>query len=523
LIQNNNIFSNSIQMKKDRSVFSLTVIAIAICFASSAHAALPENARPNIVLLLTDDLGIGDVGCYNPKSKAPTPFMDKLARQGRRFTDAHSPSSVCSPTRYAILTGRYAWRTRLKLGVLNPWDEALIEKDRLTLPQMLKNQGYTTAAFGKWHLGWSWSTRGGQSQIPAKDQDYLDLIDLKKPITDGPTSRGFDYFFGMVGMTPSQPCLVENSQPIFDGKGDGPSIAGIDDALMKPWKEENTPAMLNQKAVRYIAERASEASKKPFFLYYAITTPHQPIMPSAEFRGKTGYGEACDFVTETDDSIGQILKALDQYGFADNTIVIVTSDNGSPGYAEADSPTASVMERYDHYPSGPWRGMKGDAYEGGHRIPLIIRWPGVIPAGTQSDETVCLVDMMSTCAKITGVRVPESAAEDSYDMTAALTGPKLDKPIREATVHHALIGMFAIRQGPWKLIQGIGSGGFTMPQFIAVKPGEIGRNGVAGQLYNLETDPGERQNLYRSQPEKAKELSDLLKRYQESGRSRPSS
>ena len=186
-------------------VFLAAIVFLSTC---SLHAEIPPNSRPNIVLLLTDDLGIGDVGCYNPKSKAPTPFMDQLASQGRRFTDAHSPSSVCSPTRYAILTGRYAWRTRLKLGVLNPWDEPLIEKDRLTLPQMLKNQGYSTAAFGKWHLGWNWTTRDGKSQIPAKDQDYLNLIDLGKPISEGPTTRGFDYFFGMVGMTPSQPCLV---------------------------------------------------------------------------------------------------------------------------------------------------------------------------------------------------------------------------------------------------------------------------------------------------------------------------
>lgn len=508
-------------MRLARFSTKVLVAAFVLSSATSLHAEIPPRSHPNIVVLLTDDLGIGDVGSYNPKSKAPTPFMDQLARQGRRFTDAHSPSSVCSPTRYAFLTGRYAWRTRLKLGVLNPWDEPLIEKNRLTLPQMLKNQGYSTAAFGKWHLGWNWTTRNGKSQIPGRNQDYLNLIDLGGPISEGPTTRGFDYFFGMVGMTPSQPCLVENNQPIFDGKGNGPAIAGVDDALMKPWREENTPAMLNQKVVRYITDKAKAPGKQPFFIYYAITTPHQPIMPSAAFRGKTGYGEACDFVTQTDDSIGQIIRAIDDNGLAKDTIIIVTSDNGSPGYAEADSPTASVMERYNHFPSGPWRGMKGDAYEGGHRIPLIVRWPGVIPAGSTSNETVCLVDWMATLAKLTGYSLSDNSAEDSYDISAVLDGPKPAQPIREATVHHALIGMFAIRQGPWKLILGLGSGGFTMPQFIAIKPGEVGRNGVGGQLYNLETDPAERNNLYASHPDKVKELSELLKRYQDSGRSAP--
>ena len=516
---------DGILMKFNRSLFSLFLLVFLLVFLLPLHlkanTPFAKNTTPNIVLLLADDLGYGDVGCYNSKSKAPTPHMDKLAGQGRRFTDAHSPASVCSPTRYAILTGRYAWRSRLKLGVLNPWDEALIEPGRLTLPEMLRQHGCTTAAFGKWHLGWSWATHGGKSQMPDKNQDYIDLIDFNKPISNGPNTRGFDYFFGMVGMTPSQPCLIENQNILFRGQGDAPPISGVSSETLKNWKDENTPAMLNQKVQWYLKERAADPSKKPFFLYFALTTPHQPIFPSAEFRGKTGYGEACDFVMQTDDSVGQVLKSLEENHLSENTIVIVTSDNGSPGYAEADSPTASVMQRYGHDASGGWRGMKGDTHEGGHRVPMIVRWPGKVPANTTSNETVCLVDLMATFGGLVGAKLPNNAAEDSYDIMPALLGQPLSKPIREATVHHALIGMFAVRQGSWKFIDGLGSGGFTMPQYIAVKPGAEGRNGITGQLFNLADDPKESVNLYQKHPEMVEKLSRLLETYKNSGRSTP--
>ena len=480
-----------------------------------------ETSAPNIVILLTDDMGYGDPRCFNGESKVPTPHMDRMAAEGRRFTDAHSPASVCTPTRYAIMTGRYAWRSRLKLGVLNPWDPALIEPGRPTVASMLQQQGYTTAAFGKWHLGWTWATPDGGSPDPAGSKDYRSRLDLTRPITDGPTTRGFDYFFGMVGATPSEPCLIENDRPIFDGRGDGPKIEGVPRELMERWHDRNSLSMLTEKVKWYLDQRAADPSKKPFLLYFALTTPHQPILPFGRFQGLTGRGEACDFVAQTDDAIGQVIDALDRNGMKNNTLVLVSSDNGSPCYAEADSPTASVMERYEHFPSGPWRGMKGDIHEGGHRVPLIVRWPGYVPAGTVCDETVCLVDLMATFAAMNGTKPPVNSAEDSYNILPALLDQAYAHPIREATVHHALIGMFAIRQGPWKLILGNGSGGFTMPQYIAVKDGPVGRNGIAGQLYNLEDDPGESKNLYRHSPDVVARLTQLLERYKESGRSTP--
>lgn len=347
------------------SIFS----AICLLTNPSGRADAKDASRqlPNIVVLLADDMGYGDPHCFNAESKVPTPFMDRMAREGRRFTDAHSPASVCSPTRYAILTGRYAWRSRLKLGVLREWESALIESDRLTIGEMLKQKGYATAAFGKWHLGWTWATTDGKSPEPGKGENYLARLDLSQPIADGPTTRGFDYFFGMVGATPSEPCLIENDRPIFNGKGSAPEIAGVSRSLLDNWNDDRSLSMLTEKVIWYLGQRAAASEQRPFFLYFTLTTPHQPIIPYGKFRGKTGYGEACDFVAQTDDSIGQVLEALDRNGLSENTLVLVTSDNGSPCFAEADSPTASVMERYDHYPSGPWRGMKGDIHEGGHR------------------------------------------------------------------------------------------------------------------------------------------------------------
>lgn len=504
-----------------KSVLNYIIALLAIsCMNDRSNAwAQDTPKKPNIVLILADDLGYGDVGVYDSRSKAPTPHMDRLAEQGRRFTDAHSPASVCSPTRYAILTGRYAWRSRLKLGVLNPWDKALIEPERLTMGKMLQQQGYTTAAFGKWHLGWTWSTPGGIDQAPEKGQDYKTRIDFDRPITDGPMTRGFDSFFGMVGMTPGEPCLIADDRPIFDGEGKAPEIQGVSRNILDDWKDESTPELLSQKVTHFLERHAAAPARKPFFVYYALTTPHQPIIPAEGFRGKTGYGEACDFVHETDHYIGEVLKTLDRLDLARDTLVIVTSDNGSPGYAEAESPTASVMDRYDHYPSGPFRGMKGDAFEGGHRVPFIVRWPGHIPANSVSDEVICLVDLMATFANMTGAKLPDRAAEDSYDILPALTAETLSKPIREATVHHALIGMFAIRQGRWKLIEGLGSGGFTMPQHIPQISAPIGKNGVAGYLFDMEADPGETNNLYRENPEVVERLTRLLNRYRDSGRS----
>ena len=507
-------------MPTRRIAIGLGLVAALMAAAASGAAAGPDRgSSPNIVVLLADDLGFGDPRCYNPGSKAPTPHIDRLARQGRRFTDAHSPSSVCSPTRYALLTGRYAWRTRLKLGVLNPWDPALIEPGRLTLPALLRRHGYATAAFGKWHLGWTWATVDGRP-LAADGNDFPARVDFTRPIADGPTARGFDDFFGMVGNTVASPCLLRGDRPIFTGADPpldrAPEIAGVPPALLEPWDERNSLPVLTEKVVSYLGRRPAESPRRPFFLYFAMTAPHSPMIPYGRFRGLTGHGDACDFVAQLDDSVGRVLDALDRNGLAENTLVLFSSDNGSPGFADEGSPTASVIERYGHHPNGPWRGMKGDAHEGGHRVPLVARWPGRVPAGTTCDETVCLVDLMATCAAIVGDRLPDGAGEDSYDILPALLGAPHRTPIREATVHHALIGMFAIRRGDWKLILGRGSGGFTLPQWIPTKPGE-----PEGELYNLADDPREAHDLYADRPDVVSRLTALLETYRHNGRSAP--
>ena len=468
----------------------------------------------NIVIVLADDLGYGDPGCYNDQSKIPTPNIDRLAAEGLRFTDAHTPSSVCSPTRYGLLTGRYAWRTKLKRSVLWPWSLPLIEKDRLTLPAMLQQHGYHTACIGKWHLGWDWpiDTDGHVSDefdgvaIAAKKRVPLGKrIDFSRPIASGPTSRGFHYYFG--DDVPNFPpyCFIENDHtvgiPSVDKpKGmfghDGPTLAGWDLSVVMP--------TLAQKAAAYIEERAKHPDQ-PFFLYVPLTAPHTPIAPSPHFAGKSEAGIYGDFVHEVDWVLGQVLSALDRTGTAKNTLVIFTSDNGSPQRNGIDmsGPIGSV-KKFGHDPSRPWRGMKSDAWEAGHRVPYVMRWPGRTPAGETSSEPIILTDLMRTFATIVGHSLPEDSAEDSFDILTAFEGKRTHRPIHNHLVHHSGNGVFAIRQGNWKLILGKGSGGFTRYKAPADAP--------AGQLYHLGDDPDEMRNLYSEKPEIVEQLSELLKK-----------
>ncbi len=491
--------------------------AIAFVMISGAQVSAADAvSRPNIILILADDLGYGDVSCYNDQSKVQTPNIDRIAREGIRFTDGHSPASVCTPTRYAILTGRHSWRGRLKLGVLRQDEPALIEEGRLTWPAMLRERGYSTAAFGKWHLGFTWGQKAEVSN-PGKG-GWKDRVDFTKPITNGQTTRGFDYFFGMVGATPTDDALIENDRPLFwDGKDRMPPIAGVSPEILNPWANHNTMPMLTEKVGWYIREQHKQHPRKPMFIYFALTAPHMPIIPTPGFQGRTKAGEVCDFVAQLDDTVGQVLKVIEERGIADNTLVIFSSDNGSPCFADGKSQTYSIQERYGHNPSRPWRGMKGDIWEGGHRVPMVARWPGNIPAGTVSDETVSLVDLMATTAAITGARLPADAAEDSWNILPALLNQPRKKAIREATIHHSLIGTFAIRQGEWKLCTDLGSGGFSAPQAIP-KPGP---EEPKGQLYNLARDPGEKTNVYKEQPEIVARLSALLTKYQNESRSTP--
>jgi len=487
-------------------------------------------ANPNIVIILADDLGYGDPGCYNDQSKIPTPNIDQLASRGLRLTDAHSPSSVCSPTRYGLLTGRYCWRSALKSSVLWPWAPSLIEADRLTLPGMLKQNGYQTACIGKWHLGWEWPMKGGgyfRDQVPGhntdlkRSEEQSKNIDFKRPLGGGPLACGFDYYFG--DDVPNFPpyCFIENDLLIGLPTAAKPKeMFGLAGPAVPGWDLSVVLPTLTQRATRYIEEQAKKKGE-PFFLYLPLTAPHTPIAPSPHFIGKSGAGWYGDFVHEVDWTVGQVLDTLERTGLAENTLVIFTSDNGSPQRDgnNMNGPTGSVKKIHGHDPSRPWRGMKADIWEGGHRVPFIARWPGHIPEGETSAEPVILTDLMRSVATIVEHELPDNAAEDSFDILPillgepALLGEKRSQPIRDHLIHHSLRGVFSIRQGPWKLILGRKSGGFTR-----YTPPE---DAPAGQLYNLDEDPGEAKNLYREQPEIVQRLRAKLERYQQQGHTFP--
>ncbi|MCH7686871.1 MAG: sulfatase-like hydrolase/transferase [Planctomycetes bacterium] len=493
----------------------MTPVLLAVITQFSQWPVITElkaesGIRPNIVFIMADDMGYGDLGCYNKKSKVPTPNMDRLAGQGMRFLDAHSPSAVCTPTRYGVLTGRYAWRTRLKSGVLWGFSTSLIEKDRTTVASLLKANGYHTGAFGKWHLGF-------QTHDPSKTEREQ-KVDYAQPLRPGPLTVGFDDFFGIPASLDMEPYVfVENDKPLQQpteltakseqvrrgGKGfwrAGPIAPGF--------KHIDVLPKITEKAVGFIDRRANAAKNgKPFFLYFPLSAPHTPWLPTKEFQGKSGAGAYGDFTTQVDWSVGQVLDALERHKLSDNTLVILTSDNGAHW-------TPGDIEKFGHRANRHWRGQKADAWEGGHRVPYLVRWPGVVKPGSISDETICHTDLLATCADVVGASLPPNAGEDSYSILPVLRGEKLNKPLREATVHHSINGTFAIRQGNMKLILGLGSGGFSNPRTIKPKP-----NGPKGQLYNLSDDPSEKINLYQKHPEIVQHLTALLERYKQSGSS----
>lgn len=462
---------------------------------------------PNIVYILADDMGYGDMRCNNPNCKVPTPNLDRLAERGMRFTDAHSPSAVCSPTRYGILTGRYCWRSRLKAGVLGPWAAPLIEADRLTVAQLLKDNGYATACIGKWHLGWSWPTTDGER--PAKDGSN---VDWSRPVTGGPLDHGFEHYFG--DGVPNYPpyVYIEDDRLLGVPSVQKPdSMFGNPGPMLPGWKLERVLPEITRRAAQYI--QGAAGGDQHFFLYFPLTAPHTPIAPTKQFRGKSQAGLYGDWVAEVDWSVGQVLEALERTGQAENTLVIFASDNGSPARdgTNMSGPLRSV-ERYGHIPNAPYRGIKTNIWDGGHRGPFIASWPAEIAAGAVSDEPICHVDLMRTVAAMLGVTLPDDAGEDSFDLLPVLKGEKLDGPARGPVVHHSGSGQFAIRDGRWKLILCPSSGGWLSGAPADAPP---------IQLYDMRKDPPEEYNLYQERQDKVEELTALLATIVERGRSTP--
>ncbi len=472
-------------------------------------------APPNILYILTDDLGYGDVSAFNPQSAWQTPHLDRLAHEGIAFTDAHSASSLCTPSRYALLTGRYAWRGTLKQGVLQGYGAPLIEANRPTVASFLRDHGYTTAVFGKWHLGLEWAHRG------PKPED----VDFTQPVGGGPIAHGFDRFFGLSASLDMPPYVwIQNDRVTMMPSGtvgDSPAPKLFRAGPIAPdFKMEAVQPRLTEKAIAYLAERGAARDGKPFFLYLPLAAPHTPILPTREFDGKTRATTYGDFVTQVDADVGRILAALEASGLAKNTLVIFTSDNGF-------APAAGLPEHLaiHHDPSGGYRGYKSDLFEGGHRIPFIARWPGVTPAGRRESAPIEQLDLFATCAELLGVKLPDTAAEDSTSMVPLLRGEKPTAASRTTFVSHSGEGRFAIREGRWKLLLWPGSGGWSPPtpnpsQWLKTEPADL-RQLPPFQLYDLVSDPDEKNNVATAQPEIVQRLGRLMRETIERGRSTP--
>jgi arylsulfatase A-like enzyme len=483
--------------------------ALLLTPAAALHAADARRpaGKPNVVLILADDLGYGDVGSYGA-TRIRTPNIDRLAREGRRFTNAYAPGSVCSPSRYGLMAGRYAWREpRHPLtGVHSPAGPLLFDRDRLTLARLFQRSGYRTAAVGKWHLGF------GEGDDPRKQYDWS-----QQEIEPGPLEVGFDSFYGMAGNAGNHPRIyIENHR--FAGRKPGDVVRRVGRSKLEPWspdaefEQDRVAGDIARKGVEFIERSAG--SGEPFFLYFASNIAHGSITPAAAFAGKSDCGPYCDFVQELDAHVGWLLDALSRAGIADDTLVLFTNDNGGV-VAEGERPAAQWQAKQaGHAISGALRGGKRSIYEGGLRVPFIVRWPGHVPAGTTSDAMLCLTDVLATFAALLGDELPDGAGEDSFDALSAWKGEPGSR-VRESVVLASAAGIFAIREGDWKLIERNES-----------LPGSRGWRSKAeaenqDQLFHLLEDPGEKQNLWAQRPEIAKRLTGLLARARAADRTRP--
>ncbi|MDO8542188.1 MAG: arylsulfatase [Opitutaceae bacterium] len=488
-------------------------ILLSLLAATVASAAAPAD-RPNIVVILADDLGYGDPHCYNPgRGRIATPAIDRLAREGMRFTDGHASSAACSPSRYTLLTGRYHWRTRLQSGIVDMWERPLIAPERLTFAGLAKRHGYHTAAIGKWHLGWDWPIKAEEMKLfrglggrPGRSKEPLVTVPttvhqqawaktFAQGIAGGPTTRGFDEYFGTD--VPNWPpyCFIKDDRTagIPTGLLKAEQLAGFNASFQGPalegWRLDHVLGAIGERAVNHVRERAKTGT--PFLLYLPLTAPHTPIAPSEEWKGRSGLNDYADLVMETDHVIGRVLAALDETGTAKNTFLFFSSDNG---YETAIG--IKPLEAMGHFPSGPLRGYKRDVWEGGHREPFIVRWPGVVAPGTVCDQLVHQADLIATLAELLGTRLPDDAGEDSYSLLPLLRGGHT--PVRQHAISCAANGLQSVRDGPWKLV-------------CSATP----------TLFNLAKDIGEKNDLASRHPERVAAMLALRERLITEGRSTP--
>lgn len=474
---------------------------LALCSVVSAVAH-----QPNIVVILTDDMGYGDVSKFNPEAKLSTPHMDALAESGVWCTDAHSTTAVCSPSRYGLLTGRYPWRGKLKLGIVDVFEESVIEKDRYCLPQMMKDQGYRTACIGKWHLGFDWPIRPGAAPTKWSRRDlHPEAFDWTKPIKGGALAIGFDHYYGddVPNFAPyafieddhltCDPVYLKQEDLLAVGEKGGFRANGPGE---KGWKLENVMPAITQRAVDYVHEMSQQAD--PFFLYFSTTSPHTPVVPTQEFQGKSDAGFYGDYVVQTDDAIGQVIAALKASGQFDNTLLIVTSDNG-PSHLIMDDSLA-----HGHNPSAKWRGQKTDLWEAGHRVPFIVSWPAAgLSGGREMDQLISLVDIYATVAGILGVDLPDNSAEDSLNVWDSWAE---NKPTRTEMVYQSAAGYLALRQHEWVMLKGPGTHGAD-EYGVAKRMSAAQFENLPLSLYNLKQDPAQQDDVIQAHPEKAGKMS----------------
>jgi arylsulfatase A-like enzyme len=491
------------------AIFLLFFIGLASCDRQNPDLGQVQN--PNIIYILADDMGYGDISSLNPESGIQTPHIDRLVASGIHFTDFHTNSSVCTPTRYGTLTGRYAWRSRLKSGVLWGYDPPLIESDRTTVASFLKSNGYHTACIGKWHLGLGWVPKDQDEPIGDYDGNRAfpeggdSNVDFSKKAS-GPSELGFDYSFIIPASLDMTPYLyledgkaVELPTAFTPGKSqdrDGRGVFWRAGEVSPGFQFERVLETITEKSVTFIRDQKN--TNQPFFLYFPLTAPHTPWLPIDDFNGRSNAGRYGAFVAMVDNAVGKIVETLEKSGLMENTLLIVTSDNGAHW-------TPGDKEQFDHRANFIYKGQKADIYEAGHRVPYVAYWKNVIPAGSSSDALMCSTDLMATLSGLINEPLPQGAGEDSYNLWQNFVSPSIDHPVRSSIIHHSLDGIFSIRQGKWKYTPHLGSGGFSNPKSIEPKQGE-----APGTLFDLESDPRETDNLYFDHPEIVTELAKLL-------------
>ena len=507
----------------------IAAAAVAVApLAAKGEKPVSQNKQPNILFIYTDDLGYGDISCYNDQAKVKTANLDRLASQGMRFLDAHSPSTVCTPSRYSVLTGRMCFRTGYRGVFCGVGGPCLIEEGRLTLPQMLKNRGYVTAGHGKWHVGLTFLDKDG-NRVGKGNVAGVEQVDWSRAIPDAPIHRGFDQFYGTAccpttdflyayidgDRVPVPPTKLLDKSTIPDNPYTQDCRRGM---IAPDYDLTQTDMVFLDKSKKFIRKHVKESPDKPFFLYHAMTAVHFASLVPKEFIGKSGIGPHGDFIYHMDWVVGELMKTLEEAGVADNTLVIFGSDNGP-------EVGAIVNMRKDHNHDGarPWRGIKRDDWEGGHRTPFIVRWPGKVKPSTTTDQLTSLTDVFATCAAIAGAELPNDAAEDSYNMLPVLLGDQGDKPVREWMLEQTISLNMSIRHGKWKLLDHKGSGGNNYEKKEDLRPFIIPDTDpdAPGQLYDLAADPGERVNVYSKHPEVVAEMKAKLEEFKASGRSAP--